>query len=97
QPGRELRRTIIHCLVVLATIPLLFSALLSAMPNLTSDLNSVPEWLATVLNSKYIFILLIILGTIPALFVTALIYLVLRSPISDLAFIYFNVLTAYVL
>jgi tetratricopeptide (TPR) repeat protein len=91
QQARELRQTIFHSILAISAIPLSLSALLSAGP----FLSDAPPWLTTTLTSKYLFVGVVILATIPALLLTCLVYILIRASISDLVFIYFNVLTIY--
>jgi hypothetical protein len=91
QNRRELTRTIVHSFLVASAYTLLFSAILSN-ETLAKDM---PAVLQGILTKPYLLYPILVIGSIPALLITLVIYRALGARRDDLIFIFFNMLTLY--
>lgn len=91
--SRDLKETIGHTIIAAAGMTLYFGA-----TQIFKPLSSiVPSYAALILTSKLPFLFAIIFATAPAFLFFLLVFRLMGENVSDLVFIYFNVLTMYLL
>jgi hypothetical protein len=91
--ARELRQTIGHTVLVITIATALFGATFALQT--TSDI--APEFLKLILTKQYPLLIALLIATTPALLLFYIVYRIFAHSTSDLVFIYFNVLTLWVL
>jgi hypothetical protein len=93
QNARELRRTITHSFFVATAYTLFFAAIF----NIQALADLLPPALQATLSKPYLFFFAIVIGAVPSLAITALLYRWIGVSRSDLVFIFFNLVTLYLL
>ncbi|MCP1752002.1 hypothetical protein [Bradyrhizobium elkanii] len=93
QGAGELRRTITHSFLVATAYTLFFAAIF----NIQALADLYPPALQATLSKPHLFFFAIVIGALPSLAITALLRRWLRISNSDLVFVFFNLVTLYLL